>query len=61
LPGHQDRIGAVRFSPDGSWLVSGSDDCTIRVWNVLTGHIAVARQSIESAVNALRRSQAALR
>ncbi len=44
LAGHQDRIGAVRFSPDGSWLVSGSDDCTIRVWNVLTGRIAVARQ-----------------
>jgi WD40 repeat protein len=44
LPGHQDRIGAVRFSPDGNWLVSGSDDCTIRVWNVLTGRIAVARQ-----------------
>jgi WD40 repeat protein len=44
LAGHQDRIGAICFSPDGSWLVSGADDCTIRVWNVLTGRIAVARQ-----------------
>jgi WD40 repeat protein len=44
LPGHHDRINAVAFSPDGSWLVSGGDDCTIRVWNVLTGRLAVARQ-----------------
>ena len=44
LPGHHDRINAVAFSPDGSWLVSASDDCTIRVWNVLTGRLTVARQ-----------------
>ena len=52
LSGHQDRIGAVRFSPNGNWLVSASDDCTIRVWNVLTGRIAVARQ-FEAAVQSL--------
>ncbi|WP_020474319.1 hypothetical protein [Zavarzinella formosa] len=44
LPGHHDRVNAVAFSPDGSWLVSASDDCTIRVWNVLTGRLTVARQ-----------------
>ncbi len=44
LPGHHDRINAVAFSPDGSWLVSASDDATVRVWNVLTGRLAVARQ-----------------
>ena len=44
LPGHHDRINAVAFSPDGSWLVSAGDDCTLRVWNVLTGRIVVARQ-----------------
>lgn len=52
LPGHHDRINAVAFSPDGSWLVSGSDDSTIRVWNVLTGRLAVARQ-FDAAVQSL--------
>ncbi len=42
--GHQDRIGAVRYSPDGSWLVSAGDDCTVRVWNTLTHRLVVARQ-----------------
>lgn len=52
LHGHHDRINAVAFSPDGSWLVSASDDCTVQVWNVLTGHLAVARQ-FDAAVQSL--------
>jgi WD40 repeat protein len=52
LPGHQDRIGAVLFSPDGSWLVSASDDSTVRVWNVLSGALAIARQ-FDSAIQSL--------
>lgn len=52
LHGHQDRVNAVAFSPDGSWLVSASDDCTIRVWNVLTGKLAVARQ-FEAAIQTI--------
>lgn len=52
LPGHHDRINAVAFSPDGSWLVSASDDCTVRVWNVLTGRLVVARQ-FDAAVQSL--------
>ncbi len=52
LPGHHDRINSVAFSPDGSWLVSGGDDCTVRVWNVLTGRIMVARQ-FDAAVQSL--------
>jgi len=52
LPGHQDRIGAVLFSPDGSWLVSASDDSTLRVWNILTGRVAIARQ-FDAAIQSL--------
>jgi WD40 repeat protein len=52
LPGHHDRINAVAFSPDGSWLVSGGDDSTVRVWNVLTGRLVVARQ-FDAAVQSL--------
>jgi WD40 repeat protein len=52
LPGHTERIGAIAFSPDGSWLISASDDCTLRVWNVLNGRLVVARQ-FDTAIQSL--------
>ncbi|KIJ52177.1 hypothetical protein M422DRAFT_80965, partial [Sphaerobolus stellatus SS14] len=36
--GHTDRVRSVAFSPDGQRVVSGSDDTTIRIWNVQTGN-----------------------
>ena len=30
---HSGEINAVAFSPDGSTIVSGSDDQTIKVWD----------------------------
>jgi hypothetical protein len=30
--GHAGRVNSVAFSPDGTRIVSGSDDCTTRVW-----------------------------
>ncbi|MEM7350747.1 MAG: hypothetical protein AAF657_08075, partial [Acidobacteriota bacterium] len=47
LVGHEDSVGVIATSPDGRWLVTGSDDGTIRGWDladpsrepvVLTGH-----------------------
>lgn len=35
--GHTDTIDALAFTPDGRWLVSGSEDHTIRVWDAATG------------------------
>ena len=32
--GHTDQVNALTFSPNGRWLVSGSDDLTFRVWDV---------------------------
>ena len=36
MTGHTDCVNSVAFSHDGQWIVSGSDDCTICVWNVTT-------------------------
>jgi WD40 repeat protein len=37
LQGHDDTINSVAFLPDGSKIVSGSSDKTIRVWDASTG------------------------
>jgi WD40 repeat protein len=39
LDDHTDSVTSVAFSPDGELIVSGSRDCTIRVWDVATGDI----------------------
>ncbi|CCA76475.1 hypothetical protein PIIN_10468, partial [Serendipita indica DSM 11827] len=37
LRGHESGVNSVEFSPDGSQIVSGSDDNTIRLWDAATG------------------------
>jgi WD40 repeat protein/serine/threonine protein kinase/tetratricopeptide (TPR) repeat protein len=37
LVGHDDRINSIAVSPDGRYLVSGSDDETVRIWDLATG------------------------
>ncbi|HEY9597816.1 MAG TPA: NB-ARC domain-containing protein, partial [Cyanophyceae cyanobacterium] len=37
LEGHTNRTGALAFTPDGDILISGSQDHTIRFWNIQTG------------------------
>jgi WD40 repeat protein len=40
LSGHTDKVNCITFSPDGTSLVSGSDDCTVKLWDVQTGGVA---------------------
>ena len=37
LPGHTEWVRSVAVSPDGASIVSGSDDHSIRVWDMQTG------------------------
>ena len=37
LRGHTNWIQSIAFSPDGQYLASGSDDHTIRLWDVKKG------------------------
>ena len=34
LKGHSDEVHSVSFSPDGKWIVSGSWDKTVKVWDI---------------------------
>lgn len=35
--GHKGRIRSLSIDPSGLWLATGSDDGTVRVWEILTG------------------------
>ena len=39
LVGHAHSVWSLAFTPDGSHIVSGSLDCTIRIWDVATGRL----------------------
>jgi len=37
--GHTDRVRSVVFSPDGKTALSGSDDFTLKLWDINTGKV----------------------
>lgn len=37
MRGHEDGVWSVAFSPDGTRIVSGSSDKTLRLWDSTTG------------------------
>jgi len=48
--GHTDSIESVAFSPDGSRILSGSYDGTVKLWNVQTGTLEETFQGHTDAV-----------
>jgi WD40 repeat protein len=34
LIGYTEWVNSIKFSPDGQYLVSGSDDKTVKIWRV---------------------------
>jgi prepilin-type processing-associated H-X9-DG protein len=38
LNGHSNNVEAIRYSPDGKYLVTGSNDNSISIWDAKTGN-----------------------
>ena len=37
LKGHKNMVRTMAVEPKGQFLASGSDDCTLKIWEVSTG------------------------
>ena len=53
LSGHDRRVRAVAFSPDGTWLASGDAGGAIRTWSAVDGSRGTTLTGHTGAVNAL--------
>jgi WD40 repeat protein len=51
LTGHTDAVHAVAFSLDMKWLVSGSFDDKVKIWEVENGRLAQTLDSHSADVN----------
>ena len=52
--GHSDVIYSCNFAPDGNTFISGSEDCTIRIWSTHEGHLIYIYKGHGSAVLSCR-------
>ncbi|XP_030076591.1 ribosome biogenesis protein BOP1 isoform X2 [Microcaecilia unicolor] len=50
--GHTSLVRCISVSPSGQWLVSGSDDCTVRFWEVSTAR-CMKSLDVEGAVKSV--------
>lgn len=50
-PSHMGNVNSLAFSPDGTRIVSGSDDNKIKIWNTLNGDMLLTLNGQEGGVN----------
>ncbi|XP_041105087.1 ribosome biogenesis protein bop1 [Polyodon spathula] len=50
--GHTNLVRCISLSPSGQWLASGSDDCTVRFWEVSTAR-CMKTVDVEGAVKSI--------
>jgi WD40 repeat protein len=53
LEGHTDWVRAVAVSPDGRFIVSGSDDKTVKVWHTASGRLLRSLEGHTDSVTAV--------
>ena len=53
LTGHTGKLLAAAMTPDGSWLATGSDDRTVRIWDTATGQTRIILSSTSDWVAAI--------
>jgi len=53
LKGHSDSVNSIAFSPDGSLLASGSDDTTIKLWDVKSHSEIATLKGHSNSVNSI--------
>jgi WD40 repeat protein len=46
-------VNAVAIAPDGSWLATGSNDGTVRIWDAATGQERAVHTGHSQSVNAV--------
>ena len=44
--GHTSRVTCITVDPTGQWLATGSDDTTVRLWELLSGRCMKVRSSL---------------
>ncbi len=50
LSGHEQRVNAVAYGPNGKFIASGSDDGTVKIWAITTGRLLKTLPANEGAV-----------
>jgi WD40 repeat protein/tetratricopeptide (TPR) repeat protein len=50
LIGHEDSIRTLAITPDNQQIISGSDDKTIKVWDLQTGKVVLTLQGYDASV-----------